>query len=58
MESAFAHPVRDVLANFNVKDTSGLSDAEVENLRNKHGRNCTLSSTLIMNRPAPSLNIL
>jgi Ca2+ transporting ATPase len=41
MESAFAKPVGDVLANFNVNETAGLSDTQVTELRNKHGRNCT-----------------
>lgn len=45
MESAFAKPVGDVLANFNVNEATGLSDSQVTELRNKHGRNCT-SDTL------------
>ncbi|EWY94606.1 hypothetical protein ACKRZS_008298 [Fusarium odoratissimum] len=39
MESAFAKPVGDVLANFNVNEATGLSDSQVTELRNKHGRN-------------------
>ncbi|KAM6531099.1 hypothetical protein FSOLCH5_000585 [Fusarium solani] len=39
MESAFARPVDDVLANFDVDRTNGLSDAQVDELRKKHGRN-------------------
>jgi Ca2+ transporting ATPase len=39
MESAFAKPVDDVLANFKVNAKTGLSDAQVTELRNKHGRN-------------------
>ncbi|KAF7537887.1 hypothetical protein G7Z17_g12764 [Cylindrodendrum hubeiense] len=39
MEDAFAHPADEVLANFNVNSIEGLSDAQVADLRNKHGRN-------------------
>ncbi|KAH7133511.1 hypothetical protein EDB81DRAFT_103324 [Dactylonectria macrodidyma] len=39
MEDAFARPADDVLANFNVDSVDGLSDAQVAELRNKHGRN-------------------
>ncbi|EGU89244.1 hypothetical protein FOXB_00197 [Fusarium oxysporum f. sp. conglutinans Fo5176] len=39
MENAFAKPVGDVLANFNVNEATGLSDSQVTELRNKHGRN-------------------
>jgi Ca2+ transporting ATPase len=55
MESAFAKPVGDVLANFNVNEATGLSDSQVTELRNKHGRNCT-SDTL--GNPATFLNCL
>jgi Ca2+ transporting ATPase len=39
METAFAKPAGDVLASFNVNENTGLSDAQVTELRNKHGRN-------------------
>ncbi|PHH67268.1 hypothetical protein CDD81_3037 [Ophiocordyceps australis] len=39
MEDAFAHPIATVLANFAVDETKGLSDAQVEQLGNKYGRN-------------------
>ncbi|KAK7418228.1 hypothetical protein QQZ08_011331 [Neonectria magnoliae] len=39
MDDAFARPVDEVLANFNVDNVTGLSDAQVVDLRNKHGRN-------------------
>jgi hypothetical protein len=41
MEDAFSRPVDEVLANFDVGEISGLSDAQVTELRKKHGRNCT-----------------
>lgn len=41
MEDAFARPVDEVLAHFGVAGTSGLNDAQVAELRKKHGRNCT-----------------
>lgn len=44
MESAFAKPVDDVLANFKVDAKTGLSDAQVTELRNKYGRNCMSTS--------------
>ncbi|KAF7559682.1 hypothetical protein G7046_g4476 [Stylonectria norvegica] len=39
MENAFARPVDDVLAAFHVDKSAGLSDSQVQDLRNKHGRN-------------------
>ncbi|GKU02213.1 unnamed protein product, partial [Fusarium langsethiae] len=39
METAFAKPAGDVLASFNVNENTGLSDAQVTELRSKHGRN-------------------
>ncbi|PHH78711.1 hypothetical protein CDD82_2894 [Ophiocordyceps australis] len=39
MEDAFAHPIATVVANFAVDETKGLSDAQVEQLGNKYGRN-------------------
>lgn len=56
MESAFARPVDDVLANFDVNQTSGLSDAQVDELRKKHGRNCTLTSWPPRDSPATGLD--
>lgn len=41
MENAFAHPIATVLANFDVDEHDGLSNKQVEDLRNKHGRNGT-----------------
>lgn len=40
MESAFATPIKKVLAHFNVNDHDGLTDKQVDELRRKHGRNC------------------
>ncbi|UNI15153.1 hypothetical protein JDV02_001716 [Purpureocillium takamizusanense] len=39
MESAFARPIATVLANFGVDENAGLTTKQVEQLRNKHGRN-------------------
>jgi len=39
MESAFARPIATVLANFGVDENDGLTTKQVEQLRNKHGRN-------------------
>ncbi|KAI0176195.1 calcium-transporting ATPase sarcoplasmic/endoplasmic reticulum type [Hypoxylon sp. FL1284] len=39
MESAFAKTIPEVLANFKVDGTSGLSDGQVSELRAKHGKN-------------------
>ncbi|TQV95901.1 hypothetical protein V2A60_001068 [Cordyceps javanica] len=39
MDSAFATPIKKVLANFNVNDHDGLTDKQVDELRAKHGRN-------------------
>ncbi|KAH8736721.1 hypothetical protein BGZ61DRAFT_501437 [Ilyonectria robusta] len=39
MEDAFARSADEVLANFQVDSVDGLSDAQVADLRNKHGRN-------------------
>lgn len=42
MEGAFAKPIPDVLAHFGVEAKSGLSDAQVVKLREKHGKNGVL----------------
>ncbi|RYP92741.1 hypothetical protein DL770_001130 [Monosporascus sp. CRB-9-2] len=39
MESAFAKPIPDVLGHFGVDPKSGLTDKQVDKLREKHGRN-------------------
>ncbi|KAI2614643.1 calcium-transporting ATPase sarcoplasmic/endoplasmic reticulum type [Hypoxylon fragiforme] len=39
MESAFAKPIREVLANFNVDAKSGLTDQQVIESRTKNGKN-------------------
>ncbi|KAI1481692.1 hypothetical protein K445DRAFT_315097 [Daldinia sp. EC12] len=39
MESAFAKPTDEVLAEFNVDPKAGLTDEQIAELRNKHGRN-------------------
>ncbi|KAI6779075.1 Calcium-transporting ATPase sarcoplasmic/endoplasmic reticulum-like protein [Emericellopsis cladophorae] len=39
MEAAFARPTKQVLANFSVSENTGLTDAQVESLRSKHGSN-------------------
>ncbi|KAH6899014.1 hypothetical protein B0T10DRAFT_474283 [Thelonectria olida] len=39
MEDAFSRPVDEVLAKFDVGEISGLNDAQVAELRKKHGRN-------------------
>ncbi|KAG9253617.1 putative calcium P-type ATPase [Emericellopsis atlantica] len=39
MEAAFARPTMQVLANFSVSEDTGLTDAQVESLRSKHGSN-------------------
>jgi hypothetical protein len=40
MDSTFAHPVDEVLAHFGTNATDGLTEAQVQDLREKHGRNC------------------
>ncbi|KAK6954501.1 hypothetical protein Daesc_004468 [Daldinia eschscholtzii] len=39
MESAFAKPTNEVLAEFNVDPKAGLTDEQIAELRNKHGKN-------------------
>ncbi|KAJ2901368.1 uncharacterized protein MKZ38_001922 [Zalerion maritima] len=39
MENAYAHPIRRVLGSFSVDATRGLSDEQISELRNKHGKN-------------------
>ncbi|PHH71429.1 hypothetical protein CDD80_5286 [Ophiocordyceps camponoti-rufipedis] len=39
MDNAFARPITAVLAEFQVDEQKGLSDSQVRQLRNKHGRN-------------------
>lgn len=39
MDNAYALPIDAVLANFSVKEQTGLTDSQVSELRNKHGRN-------------------
>ncbi|KAI1088544.1 calcium-transporting ATPase sarcoplasmic/endoplasmic reticulum type [Rostrohypoxylon terebratum] len=39
MESAFAKPIHEVLANFKVDPKSGLVDEQIVELRNKYGKN-------------------
>ncbi|KAM0520171.1 hypothetical protein ACHAPE_003451 [Trichoderma viride] len=39
MDNAYALPIDAVLANFSVKEQTGLTDNQVSELRNKHGRN-------------------
>ncbi|KAG4220417.1 hypothetical protein PC116_g31104, partial [Phytophthora cactorum] len=39
MESAFAKPTDEVLAEFNVDPKAGLTDEQIAELRNKHGKN-------------------
>jgi Ca2+ transporting ATPase len=39
MEDAYVRSTQDVLKQFNVTQQSGLSDAAVQSLREKHGRN-------------------
>ncbi|KAG5955780.1 hypothetical protein E4U57_003138 [Claviceps arundinis] len=39
MENAFACPITTVLSHFGVDEQNGLSDKQVEELRNKYGRN-------------------
>lgn len=60
MEDAFARSADEVLANFQVDSVDGLSDAQVADLRNKHGRNCTstLASSIPRDRPATNLRRL
>ena len=41
MDDAFARPIDQVLANFKVDERAGLSDKQVEELRNKFGKNGT-----------------
>lgn len=41
MDNAYALPIDAVLANFSVKQQSGLTDNQVSELRKKHGRNGT-----------------
>lgn len=40
MESAFLTPISKVLGHFQVDEHAGLTDKQVTELRNKHGRNC------------------
>lgn len=51
MEGAFARPTQDVLANFGVDATRGLSDKQVIDLRSKHGKNGMRTS-----RPRPRIH--
>jgi P-type Ca2+ transporter type 2A len=39
MESAFAKPIQQVLATFEVDTANGLTDDQVIALRTKHGKN-------------------
>ncbi|RDA92298.1 hypothetical protein CP533_3271 [Ophiocordyceps camponoti-saundersi (nom. inval.)] len=39
MENAFARPIAAVLAEFDVDESKGLNDQQVQQLRKKHGRN-------------------
>ncbi|KAM0451349.1 hypothetical protein ACHAPV_005334 [Trichoderma viride] len=39
MDNAYALPIDAVLANFSVKEKTGLTDNQVSELRNQHGRN-------------------
>jgi hypothetical protein len=39
MDNAYALPIDAVLANFKVEEHNGLTDNQVTELRNKHGRN-------------------
>lgn len=39
MEDAFAHPIGQVLGHFKVDSKAGLTDAQVLEQRNKHGKN-------------------
>jgi hypothetical protein len=39
MDSAYAHSATEVLQHFSVFETKGLSDAQVQESRDKHGRN-------------------
>lgn len=40
MESAYARPIEQVLSTFDVEPETGLTDAQVVALREKHGSNC------------------
>ena len=51
MESSFARSIKQVLENFNVKPSQGLTDAQVSDLRKKHGRN----GAYTRNRQSPEL---
>lgn len=57
METAFAKPAGDVLASFNVNENTGLSDAQVTELRSKHGRNCMSTSLLAASKPRHQLQL-
>ncbi|KAF3017461.1 hypothetical protein E8E14_009474 [Neopestalotiopsis sp. 37M] len=39
MDNSFARPIKDVLAEFGVNQTDGLTDSQVIDLRTKHGKN-------------------
>lgn len=51
MENAFARSTDEVLSTFGVKASAGLTDTQVKELRNKHGKNGT-------RRDPPSANAL
>lgn len=46
MENAFACPIATVLSHFGVDEQNGLSDKQVEELRNKYGRNGTQTPSM------------
>lgn len=49
MESAFAKPTNEVLAAFEVDPKAGLTDEQITELRNKHGKNCMLQRAILEN---------
>jgi hypothetical protein len=55
MDNAYALPIDAVLANFHVEEHNGLTDNQVTELRNKHGRNgAQFTSPRASNHPAIS----
>ena len=43
MEAAFARSTKQVLAHFKVDENTGLTNNQIDELRKKHGRNCTFA---------------
>lgn len=52
MEAAFAHPIKQVLANFNVDAGAGLTATQVVEARKKHGSNCSSPGAPLPHRPS------